>query len=144
MPERKVRIRRKKSAGVVTPTKKMEEMVELAKDTETLMAEVLELQEKIRANEKILFGTMSRYVVEKVEGTYGDFVYNTPKGRSSMVIDVNELQARMTPEDFVTVVKPLASEVKNHFSAKEIAEFSETTPGKPGDPVLQYKPKKKK
>lgn len=120
----------------------MTEMVELAKDTEALMTEVLELQEKIRANEKTLFDTMGRYVVEKVEGTYGDYVYHTPKGRSSTVIDVNELSARMTRDDFLTVVKPIAGEVKKHFSVKEIADFSETTPGKPGDPVLQYKPKK--
>ena len=140
--KRRIRIKRN-PYGTVTPAKKLADIKEKAKDIEAKVAEVMELNEEIRGLEAQILEFMTTYQVNVVEGTYGDFLHDVPKGKSVTVVDINELKDRMTEEDFLTVLKPQITEVKKHFSPKEFADISTTTPGKAGEPRVKYKPHKK-
>lgn len=133
---------RRKATDDVTPKVKLDGIKALAEQTEALQDEIRQLQNQVDANKEQMLQFMERYPVKSIDAEFGTFNYVVPKGRSTTEIRTEELAAMLSEEDFLDCVKPSVTQCRKHLSEKELKSISKTHPGKPGDPKVDYKPKK--
>lgn len=134
---------RRKTDNTVAPKAKATEMSALAFDTESLQDEITKLQNQVTANMITMKDYMVSYDVKQIPAEFGNFDYTIPPGRGSTEIHIEELAAALSQEEFLSCVTASVTKVRDVMSAKELAKISTKHPGKPGDPKVAYKPKKK-
>lgn len=144
-PDRKTtRIRRRKhtEGQTVVPVRHKDAIKEVARQTEDLGLQILELQNQIKDNTEQMMEYMTKYGDKSVPAEYGDYTYAVPKGRGSTVVSSKEFQDRVTEEEFHECISVSVTKARQVLSEKEVSEISDKTAGKPGAPIVAYKKRK--
>lgn len=138
----RTRLRRKAATPTVIPEVRRKKMLTIAKETEDKMLQILEIQNDIAENHRKMLEYMEEFNDKSLPAEYGTFAHDIPKGRGSTVIHVAEFKEMVTEEEFIECATIGVTKAKEVLSAKELANVSTTTPGKPGNPTVKYKKKK--
>lgn len=134
----RVRIGRNKQSVSISDKRKM---TQLSDDINRLQHEMELISKEVKEKSSELSELMTNGNVAKHEGLTSIAEMVVSPGRSSRTVRVKDYRDKVSEEEFMDSVSVTITAAKQNLTEKEMDEVCDTTPAKPGKPVLKVRDK---